>query len=90
MASIEGEIESSSQTAQRVDNCEHAITRINYQISSLMRKIDDLENRSRHNNLIVYGVECETESPTSLREAVLTGIFEDKLDIKVSSLECMH
>lgn len=92
LASIEGKIESLSQTAQRVDICEHAVAKTNDdQMASVMNKTDNIKNRSRQNNLIVYGVnECETELPNSLRGAVLTGIFENRLDIKVSRKECMY
>ncbi|CAN8029883.1 unnamed protein product, partial [Ixodes persulcatus] len=91
LTSIEEKLESFSRTVERVDDCEHAVNNLNHQVATLMSKIDDLENRSRRNNLIVYGVnERETETPNSLREFVLTGIFEEKLGVKVSSLERIH
>lgn len=53
--------------------------------------MEDLENRNRRNNLIIYGIaECETETVDSLSGVVLGDIFEKKMGIKVNSLERMH
>lgn len=54
-------------------------------------RVDALENRSRHNNLIIYGVaEDSTESPVSLNQKVVTEIFDKKLGVKVSTIEKIH
>lgn len=88
MASIEGKIESFAQTPQRTENCERSVTELQEEIASLKEAMDVVENHSRRNYLIVYGVsENETETTNSLREAVLTEIFEQKLGIKVNSHE---
>lgn len=54
-------------------------------------KVDDLENRSRKNNLILYGIdEDPSETPEELVEKIKTNIFEEKLKISVSSIERCH
>lgn len=54
----------------------------------LWRNVDYIENYSRRNNLLVYGIqESEAEMVNSLKEHILTEIFEHKLEIKVESIE---
>ncbi|KAH8040084.1 hypothetical protein HPB51_009340 [Rhipicephalus microplus] len=51
-------------------------------VSYLLGKVEDLENRSRKNNLILYGIdEDPSETPEELVEKIKTNVFEDKLKI---------
>ncbi|XP_072142344.1 uncharacterized protein [Dermacentor andersoni] len=91
LASIEQKLLSLPETVLGVEECERLVSHLTGQTDFLLKKFDDLENRHRRNNLIIYGVEeLETETEDSLRDAVLAEIFERKLGIKVSSLERIH
>ncbi|XP_077537193.1 uncharacterized protein LOC144149458 [Haemaphysalis longicornis] len=61
------------------------------QVNGLIRKIDDLENRSQRNNIIIFGVkEPEGEPQQSLEEQVTKHIFEDLLKISDVAIERIH
>ncbi|KAH9378793.1 hypothetical protein HPB48_018951 [Haemaphysalis longicornis] len=61
------------------------------QILELTAKVDDLKNRSRRNNLVIYGATEEPDKESkSLQEKVQRTIFTDILDIAVKSLERIH
>ncbi|XP_077512622.1 uncharacterized protein LOC144123721 [Amblyomma americanum] len=91
LASTEEKIESFTQTIKRVEECESTVLELREQIASLCSKVDDLEYRSRRNNLIIFGIkEDGAETPKSLRDAVLTEVFEEKLGITVGSVERIH
>lgn len=50
------------------------------------KKIVDLEDRSRRNNLMVFGIpEAPGETKDSLRSKVLRDVFEEKLGIHVNT-----
>ncbi|KAH9361986.1 hypothetical protein HPB48_014925 [Haemaphysalis longicornis] len=54
----------------------------------MTRKVDDLDNRSRRSNLIIYGVkEEEKECEDILREKVAKEILQDILKVNTSCIE---
>ncbi|XP_075532801.1 uncharacterized protein LOC142566006 [Dermacentor variabilis] len=54
-------------------------------------KLIDYENRSRRNNLLVFGInESADETETKLREQVLDGIFDNTLGVPVRTVERIH
>lgn len=56
-----------------------------------MSKVDELENRSRRNNLIIYGIQEETtETSDDLANTIKNDIFLAKLDITVNNIERCH
>lgn len=60
-------------------------------IETLQKRIDDLENRSRRSNLIVYGLaEQEGETSESLEQAVNEGIIKEKLELEPVAIERIH
>lgn len=60
-------------------------------IRTLSKKIDDMENRSRINNVIIYGLEERlNENSTNLEQAVVKGVFKDKLGVETRSVERVH
>lgn len=60
------------------------------QISMLVSKVDDLENRGRRNNLIILGVdEPAKESNEELMNEV-TEFFQEKLEVTTSGIERCH
>lgn len=58
-------------------------------ILELRAKVDDLENRSRRNNLVVYGVE-ESHEEDSKKQKVNGDIFRKILGVEINSIERMH
>lgn len=51
----------------------------------------DVEDRSRRNNLILFGIpECTEETTASLTDTVVTDLFMNTLGVQVSSVERIH
>ncbi|XP_077492095.1 uncharacterized protein LOC144102811 [Amblyomma americanum] len=60
-------------------------------VAGLERKLVDLEDRGRRNNVIVFGIpEKLNETYEELSQSVLKGVFCDKMDTKVVSAERIH
>lgn len=60
-------------------------------MATLEAKITDLEDRSRRSNLVVFGIpEPPEETEDMLKEAVLTEVFEHKLEVKCKSVGRIH
>ncbi|XP_077485464.1 uncharacterized protein LOC144095668 [Amblyomma americanum] len=60
-------------------------------VQGLELKLTDLEDRSRRNNLLVFGVkEKENETHEDLEESVLKDVFTEILGAHVSSVERIH
>lgn len=55
------------------------------------KKLVEYENRSRRNNLLVFGIkESASETDTDLKEAVMKKVFQDKLGVEIKTLERIH
>ncbi|XP_077551771.1 uncharacterized protein LOC144165971 [Haemaphysalis longicornis] len=60
-------------------------------VEELSAKIEDLENRSRRNNVIIYGLSEEpNEDNKSLRNRVEQEVFKELLSVEVKSIERIH
>lgn len=60
------------------------------QVAELTHKIDDLENRQRQNNLLIFGLpEKQNEKPEDLLRTVKTNVFS-LLEVNPTSIERMH
>lgn len=71
--------------------CHEEMACMNKVIKSLEARIDDLENRSRRSNLIVYGIpEAEDETSETLAQAVNEGIITKILELEPVSIERIH
>lgn len=58
---------------------------------ALLKRIDELENRSRRNNLIIRGVqEGVNETEDVLLEKINVDIFDKLLNLKINSVERIH
>ncbi|CAN7995630.1 unnamed protein product [Ixodes hexagonus] len=78
---LKGTVESMKDTVRIL---EHNVDRQN-------ERIDELENHSRRNNLVVFGLpEEDGETITALKENVLNNIFAKTLKVTVTSLELIH
>lgn len=59
-------------------------------IQMVTQIIDDLENRSRRNNLLIFGLNnTENETAMDLSESVKCNVF-DKVNVNPRSIERMH
>lgn len=70
---------------------ETSVSKFDEQISELMLKVDDLENRGRRNNLIIYGLEePNKETYEELEATVKNNIFHEILGVTVNGIERCH
>lgn len=91
LTTIENKVDLLNETARQLAQAENKITKLAETVSFLTHKIDDLENRSRRNNVIIYGIkEEQRESSESLRDIVTDTVFKDKLGISVTGIERCH
>ncbi|XP_077512299.1 uncharacterized protein LOC144123324 [Amblyomma americanum] len=91
LTDIENKLDAITLLETKVQSCQTEISRMNHVIESLEKKIDDLENRSRRSNLIVYGLpEDEEESTETLEQAVNKSIIQDTLKLDPVAFERIH
>ncbi|XP_077502477.1 uncharacterized protein LOC144113316 [Amblyomma americanum] len=75
----------------RVNVIEDTVAKVDKQLSALISKVDDLENRSRRNNLVIYGLaEEDEETVADLERKLITEVFQDKLELTVTGTERCH
>ncbi|XP_075742505.1 protein partner of snf isoform X2 [Rhipicephalus microplus] len=91
VTSIEKEICRMQTLEQKLTVCEEACSSSNIQLLELSAKVDDLENRSRRNNLVIYGINEEVDKDWKSLEAIVKQeVFQKVLGIEVKSLERIH
>ncbi|XP_075553443.1 uncharacterized protein LOC142586063 isoform X1 [Dermacentor variabilis] len=91
LTEIETNLASLQLYNEKVLKCKEAINTMNREMARLSNKLEDLENRSRRNNLIIYGLkEGDNESPAILEKRVMHDIFKDILAVEVKSIERIH
>lgn len=79
------------ETSGRLGQIETRLTGHDHEITSLYKQIDDLENRSRRNNLIIRGIsEATPETEEVLVRSVTHEVFDGILKVKVDSIERIH
>lgn len=75
----------------KVQFLEASVSKIDEQLSGLMRKVDELENRGRRNNLVVYGLEePNKETYEQLEASVKDDILHEILGVTVTGIERCH
>uniref|UniRef100_A0A6G5A986 Uncharacterized protein n=1 Tax=Rhipicephalus microplus TaxID=6941 RepID=A0A6G5A986_RHIMP len=80
-----------SNLEEKVTSCQDRLTHMNQVVLTLERKIDNLENRSRRPNLVIFGLpEPEGENGGSLERAVNRSIFQDLLELEPAVIERIH
>ncbi|XP_077536026.1 uncharacterized protein LOC144148352 [Haemaphysalis longicornis] len=90
-SAIDKKLEKIASLEDKVTDCVNRIADLECSMAVMAKKLDDLENRSRRSNLIVYGVsEQEHESPEQLETAVVKEVFNDVLDVSISGVERIH
>ncbi|KAH9359758.1 hypothetical protein HPB48_017210 [Haemaphysalis longicornis] len=82
------EIESYVATVKEFNS---RITNLGQMVLNLETKLTDFEDRSRRNNLLVFGLaENANETLESLLKHVTEDLFQSKLGVKVRSIERIH
>ncbi|XP_049275858.1 uncharacterized protein LOC119406243 [Rhipicephalus sanguineus] len=88
---IETKVQSLDETRNRLATLETIVAECRDKSSSLLDQVDDLENRSRRNNLIIRGVaEDENEKEETLLKKVNDEIFSSTLKVNITSIERIH
>ncbi|XP_070393949.1 uncharacterized protein [Dermacentor albipictus] len=88
---IEAKLKQVEESAAIVKEVGTRIADMERTIKTLEKKLVDIEDRSRRNNLIVFGIpERRDETSTSLMEDVVDGLFKTTLGVQVSSVERIH
>lgn len=91
LSDIDNKLDIITKLEAEVAACHKEIACMNGVIRGLEARIDDLENRSRRSNLIVYGVpEPEGETSETLEKAVNEGIINKILDLEPVAIERIH
>lgn len=64
---------------------------LEHTVKTQAERLSELENRSRRNNLLVFGVkEGSPESESDLKVSVVDNIFGKKLNVHVKTIERIH
>lgn len=91
LSTIEGKLSDVGETRKTVQALENEVCNLHSQMRSLTIKFDNLENRSRKNNLIVRGIkEVEHETEHTLLNNINENIFQGILGAKAETIERMH
>ncbi|XP_077550567.1 uncharacterized protein LOC144163644 [Haemaphysalis longicornis] len=91
LQNMEKQLERLGETENRLANIETSVGKHDYELTALARQLDELENRSRRNNLIVRGIEEEeSEDEAVLLRKVNDEIFGNVLGTRLSSIERIH
>lgn len=91
LVDIDNKLDALSVLEVELGHCKtqpNSMTRV---IQTLEKRIDDLENRSRRSNLIVYGLpEARSETSETLAQAVNNDVIQDKLKLQPIAIERIH
>lgn len=91
LLTIEKKLQRVDETEARLEKLEHSVGGCDAEIETLARQIDELENRSRRNNLIVRGSkEVSKETEEILLKRVNDDVFDKILNNKLISIERIH
>lgn len=91
LADIDRKLDAIANLEQKLERCGHEIAATNEVIKRLEKRVDDLENRSRRSNLIVYGLtEREGETSKDFESAVNDNIIKGKLELEPVAIERIH
>lgn len=91
LAEIDRKLEKLTGLEEKVTHCVNKVSELECSLASMAKKLDDLENRSRRSNLIVYGVnEQDNETTEKLEKAVIKEIFQDVLGVNILGVERIH
>ncbi|KAK8763386.1 hypothetical protein V5799_034005 [Amblyomma americanum] len=91
LSNMETVVSHVTELAKRLEESEKELSSLRASMDNMMRKIDDLQNRSRRNNVVIHGIrEVPDETYEQLRTSVVSGVFHEKLGVSVASTERIH
>lgn len=91
MEEIQDTLRTVPQNKAKIDRLEVVLQSVESTVRSQARKLVDLEDRSRRNNLLVFGIqEDRNETEEELRKKVLLDVFDKRLGVKVNTVERIH
>ncbi|XP_064469971.1 uncharacterized protein LOC135384713 [Ornithodoros turicata] len=88
---IESEVRNLQTLKATVSEASDKLISLECKVASLTSKVEDVEARSRRNNLLIFGLEETTgESQNDLFAIVKEKIFRDHLNVTPTSIERVH
>lgn len=91
LTAIDKKLELLESLYSKITMCTDQVTHLQKVVSDLELKLDDLENRSRRGNLIVYGIpEKHDEDDVSLEQTVNDTIIKETLQLEPVTIERIH
>uniref|UniRef100_A0A6G5A9P1 Uncharacterized protein n=1 Tax=Rhipicephalus microplus TaxID=6941 RepID=A0A6G5A9P1_RHIMP len=91
LTAIESKLEKLAALDEKILDCTTKVSALEKVVSGLELKLDELENRSRRSNLIVYGIpEDEKEDEESLEQVINNTVAKGVLKIEPVSIERIH
>lgn len=91
LTAIDNKLERLTSLDNKVSSCMAQVFELQKTVSALEMKLDDLENRSRRSNLLVYGVPEEAEeNADTLEKAVNQKIVKEILKVEPVDIERIH
>lgn len=91
LTAIESKLEKLAALDEKILDCATKVSALQKVVSGLELKLDDLENRSKRSNLIVYGIpEDEKENEESLEQVINGTVTKGMLKIEPVSLERIY
>lgn len=87
---IEDRLAQLESSFSKLDDTQRTVSRLNEKVTVLSRKVDDMENRQRRNNLIIIGLpEQDNETQADLSKLMQDKIFS-VIGTSPRSIERMH
>lgn len=91
MKGLENEVAAIGTLKTEVDHMKSTIQKLETTVSHLLIKTDELENRSRRNNLVIYSIkEDGKETEAELTDKIIKDIFSERLGITINGIERCH
>lgn len=88
---MESKLEKLQVLEDKTNNTEMKVMELQKTVADLTATLDDIENRSRRNNLIIQGVpEEEMERDEGLTRRITSEIFSKRLGLEIRSIERCH
>lgn len=91
LTDIENKLDALGALEEKLKACNDQVFAMNSTIKTLEQGVEELENRSRRSNLIIYGLEeMKDETSDKLEQAVNKDIIESVLELEPIQIERIH
>lgn len=90
-AQFERKLSETSAMPDQAGQVHSSLRSIEHSLNFQTRKLIDLEDRSRLSNLVIHGIpENHNEMEASLKETVVKGVFQERMEVKCESIGRIH